>query len=98
MKIENCVVNEDHEDLIRYFTNDLREKAIRFFLNNEKPNENNLNELINNYKLFLEYSYRNDLSPSSYMSVDAKNILRDVINKELNDLKIFNEKRIILVY
>jgi len=97
MKNENCVVNEDHEDLIRYFTNDLREKAIRFFLNNEKPNENNLNELINNYKLFLEYSYRNDLS-SSYMSVDAKNILRNVINKELSDLKIFNEKRIILVY
>ena len=97
MKNENYIVNEDHEDLIRYFTNDLREKAIRFFLNNEKPNENNLNELINNYKLFLEYSYRNDLS-SSYMNVDAKNILRDVINKELNDLKIFNEKKIILVY
>jgi hypothetical protein len=97
MKNENCVVNEDHEDLILYFTNDLRQKVIRFFLNNEKPNENNLNELINNYKLFLEYSYKNDLS-SSYMSDDAKNILRDLINKELNDLKIFNEKRIILIY
>ena len=97
MKNENCVVNEDREDLIRYFTNDLRQKAIRFFLNNEKPNDNNLNELINNYKLFLEYSYKNDLS-SSYMSDDAKNILRDLINKELNDLKIFNEKRIILIY
>jgi len=97
MKNENCVVNEDREDLIRYFTNDLRQKVIRFFLNNEKPNDNNLNELINNYKLFLEYSYKNDLS-SSYMSDDAKNILRDLINKELNDLKIFNEKRIILIY
>ena len=88
---QNEYTTSDLTDIARYFTNDLREKAIRFFLNNEKPNENNLNQLIIKYKAFIEYSYRVDLVASN-MSDDAKNILANILHEELKTLKIFNEE------
>jgi len=97
MKNEHYAVNEDHEDLLRYFTFDLREKAVRFLLNNEKPNENNLDELIANYKAFIQYSYRDDLAAPE-MAANAKKILRNMLNRELTSAKIFHEELYKLVW
>ena len=97
MNNERYAVKKDHEDLLRYFTFDLREKAVRFLLNNEKPSDDNLDELIAKYKVFIQYSYKNDLSASE-MAADAKNILRNMINRELKNAKIFHEELYKLVW